>query len=100
MGKALPGHHFDENAGASIAGIPPVVPYIRLDTGRLSLAQNARLSATLHSEFTFKNSEAFDYPRVAVFANDPCPDAREQFGDRTTAEGSDREARQSWRAPE
>ena len=83
MGEALTGRHFHAHAGVSVVRIPPVVPYIRLDGGGLSLAKNARPSAVLHGQFTFKNGETFDYPGMAVFADDPRSDTREQFGNRT-----------------
>jgi hypothetical protein len=82
MGEALTRRNFDAQAGVSIARIPPVVPYIRLDGGGLSLAKNARLSAALDGQFTFKNGEAFHYPGMAVFAGDTRSDTRQQFGDR------------------
>jgi hypothetical protein len=74
MGVALTGRHFHAHTRVSVARIPPIVPYIRLDGGNLTLAKDARLAAVLHGQFTFKNGEAFDYPGMAVFADDPRSD--------------------------
>jgi hypothetical protein len=54
MAEAFTGRHLHADTGISVAGIPSVVPYIRLDSGGLSLAKGARLSAELHGQFTFK----------------------------------------------
>jgi hypothetical protein len=82
MGKALARRHLHPHAGVMVAGIPPVVPCIRRDSGGLSLTKNTHLSGNLHAQFTVKNGEAFDYSGMAVFADDPRSDKREQFGDR------------------
>src|SRR5215472_2357549 len=79
MGEAFTGRYFDAHAGISVARVPPVVPYIRFDSGSLSLAKNARLSGALYGQLTFKNSEAFDCRWMAVFADDPRSNTREQF---------------------
>jgi len=81
MAEALTGRHLHADTGISVARIPPVVPYIRFDGGGLSLAKSARPSAALHGQFTLKNGETLDECGMAVFANDPRPEKREQFGD-------------------
>ena len=63
--------------GRLVARITPVVPYIRLDSGALSFAKSARLSAALHGQLTFKNSETLNECGMAVFADDARPDKRE-----------------------
>jgi len=77
MAEALTGRHLHADTGVSVAGIPPVVPYIRLDSGGLLLAKSARLSAALHGQFTFEYGETLDECWMAVFADDPRPDKRE-----------------------
>src|SRR5262245_9652444 len=84
MGEALTGRYFNSRARVPVTRVPPVVPYIRFDSGALPLANNARLSGALDRQFTFKNGEAFDYPGMAMFADDFCSNTREQFGDRAT----------------
>ena len=37
VSDAVTGRHFHAHAGVSVARIPPVVPYIRLDGGDLSV---------------------------------------------------------------
>ena len=44
MAEALAGRHFDAHARVSVVRIPPVVPYVWLDGGCISLAKDARLS--------------------------------------------------------
>ena len=100
MSEALTRRHFHAHAGVSVARIPPVVPYVRLDSDGLSLAKNARLSAAFHGQFTFKNGEAFDYPGMAVFADDSRSDTREQFGDRAALRVLVGKLRESWHAHE
>ena len=77
MAEALTGRHLHADTGVSVARITPVVPYIRLDSGALSFAKSARLSAALHGQLTFKNSETLDECGMAVFADDARPDKRE-----------------------
>ena len=79
MGEAFPGRHFHAHTSVSVTRIPPVVPHVRFDRGGLSLTKDARLSAALHSQFTLEDREAFDHPRMAVFANDPRSNKREQL---------------------
>jgi hypothetical protein len=38
MAEALTGRHLHADTGVLVARIPPVVPYIRLDSGGLALA--------------------------------------------------------------
>src|SRR5262249_25093596 len=66
--------------GIPVTCIPPVMPYIRVDGGGLSLAKNARLAASLHGQLTLKNGEALDNPGMAMFADDLRADARDQLG--------------------
>ena len=75
--EALTGRHLHADTGVSVTRIPPVVPYIRLDSGGLLLAKSARLSAALHGQFTFDYGETLDECWMAVFADDPRPDKRE-----------------------
>ena len=75
--EALTRGHFHAHAGISVGRIPPIMPDVRLDGGGLSLAQNARLSATLNGQLTINNGEAFDNPGMAVFAGDSGSDARD-----------------------
>ena len=100
MGEALTGRHFHMHARVSVARIPPVVPYIRLDNNGLTLAKSARPSAAFHGQFTFKNGEAFDDPWMAVFADDPSPDKCEQFGDRAALRVLMRKLKNRARSPE
>lgn len=83
MGKAFAGRYFHAHVGVSFARIPPVMPYIRLDSSRLSLANNARLSVTFHGQFTLKNSEAFNYLGMAVLPDHPCTYTRDKLCDNT-----------------
>src|SRR5215216_1807028 len=82
MGETLTGRHLHTDTGDTVTGIPPVMPCIGRDSSGLALAKNARLSAMLHGQFTFENSEAFDQSGVAVFTDDPRSDKSQQFGDR------------------
>src|SRR5262249_60538022 len=78
--KAFTGRHFHPHSGIPVTCIPPVMPYIRVDGGGLSLAKNARLAASLHGQLTLKNGEALDNPGMAMFADDLRADARDQLG--------------------
>jgi len=84
MGEPFTGSHFHAYAGVSVAFIPPVVPYIGLNGGSVSLAKDARLSAALHGQLTFKNCESLDDSGMAMFADDPGSGTREKLGDRAT----------------
>src|SRR5262249_48930572 len=84
MGEPLTGGHFHAYARVSVARIPPVVPYIGLDGGGLSLAKDAGLSVPLDGQLTFENCEPLDDPGMAVFADDAGSDKREKLGDRAT----------------
>src|SRR5262245_36765963 len=83
-GRTVHRSHFHAYSGVSVTLIPPVMPYIGLNGDSLSLAKDARLSAPLHGQLTFKNCESLDDPGMAVFADDAGSDTREKLRDRAT----------------
>jgi len=57
------------------------VPHVRLDDGRLTLAEDARLPVALHGQLAVEHGEPLDDRRVAVLTNDARPDEGGELGD-------------------
>jgi hypothetical protein len=74
VGETLSGRHLHARASISAARVPPVVPNVRLDSGSVSLAKDARHSVAFQDELTIENGKAFDELRVTVFTDDPASD--------------------------
>ena len=74
--KPFAGRDLHPYAGVAVARIPPVVPYARLDDGRLPPTKNAGLPVALHGQLTLEHGELLDKSGMAVFPHDLRPNER------------------------
>jgi hypothetical protein len=82
--KRSPGCDLHAHAGVTVARVPPVVPLIPLDNGRLALAQDVRPPGALHGQLTLEHGEALDKSGVAVLADHARSDERGELDGQAT----------------